>query len=66
MTVRMYSKCLVIISDPSTFVVTDLHKYFQIFTKVFGFDIVVDSLFTSHFVKSESTTISNPINFVKI
>ena len=62
----MCSECLVILSDPLTFEVTDIHKYLQIFTKFIGPDIAVKSLFTSQLIKSELTAISGPINFVKI
>ena len=43
--VIMCSNCLVIINDPLTFEVTDIHKYFQNFTKFIGFNIAIDLLF---------------------
>ena len=38
----MYSECLVLREDPSTFKVTDLSEYFQKFIEFIGVDITID------------------------
>ena len=62
--VIMWSDHLVIICDPLTFEVMDLHKYFQKFMKFIGFNIAVDLLFQADMYKSKSAAILGPINFV--
>jgi hypothetical protein len=63
----MGSERLVILSDPSTFKVMDVHKYFQDFTKFIESNMANDlfsQLNKSSFEKVESLAILDSINFV--
>ena len=56
---------LVIIEDPSTFELTDPHKYFQNFYRIYWACYGQQLVFTSQPVKNESLAIAGPINSVK-